>query len=103
MLFTSPVTIWMIIRQSFGKDPRNSDSGLVNFFSNTLNLLQYFNNALNFFLYCVTGSKFRNELVRMFKCCKAEVPAVAGNVRQGSHSVTLKIYFSARREILIFN
>ncbi|CAG5131820.1 unnamed protein product [Candidula unifasciata] len=30
-------------------------------------MLKYVNNSINFFLYCLTGSKFRNELQNMFR------------------------------------
>ena len=33
------------------------------------NLLYYFNNCLNFFMYCLSGSRFRRALVAMF-CCR---------------------------------
>ena len=32
------------------------------------NQLVYFNHSINFFLYCVTGQRFRMELVKMFRC-----------------------------------
>ena len=30
------------------------------------NVVAYINNAINFFLYCISGHKFRNELKEMF-------------------------------------
>ncbi|ELU01842.1 hypothetical protein CAPTEDRAFT_191263 [Capitella teleta] len=37
------------------------------------NLLQYLNNAINFLLYCMSGSQFRNELVKLFRSCKMQI------------------------------
>lgn len=34
-------------------------------------LLVYTNHAINFYLYCLTGSRFRQELCAMF-CCRSE-------------------------------
>ena len=33
-------------------------------------IMSYFNNSMNFFLYCISGPKFRLELVKMFHCFK---------------------------------
>ncbi len=33
-----------------------------------VNILYYFNNCMNFFLYCVSGSRFRDALIRVL-CC----------------------------------
>ncbi|KAH9498831.1 hypothetical protein Btru_005262 [Bulinus truncatus] len=35
-----------------------------------VNFLQYLNNAIHFFLYCLTGPKFRQELFALFRCVK---------------------------------
>ena len=32
-------------------------------------MMCFFNQALNFYLYCLTGSRFRSELVEMFRSC----------------------------------
>ena len=32
--------------------------------------LYYSNSAVNFYLYCISGSKFRNDLFNIFSCCK---------------------------------
>ena len=32
--------------------------------------LYYSNSAVNFYLYCISGSKFRNDLFKLFSCCK---------------------------------
>nr|KAG5706525.1 hypothetical protein BaRGS_028696 [Batillaria attramentaria] len=56
-------------------------------------LLMYVNHALNFFLYCVTGQRFRQELRRVFMCVDPErrvrikrtfLNTCLGNGRDGS-------------------
>jgi hypothetical protein len=36
-----------------------------NFWWAVVNLIQYINNAIHFFLYCLTGPRFRSELKSM--------------------------------------
>ncbi|XP_074657222.1 kappa-type opioid receptor-like [Tubulanus polymorphus] len=36
----------------------------------TLGLISYVNYAINFWLYCISGPKFRHEMCRLFRCCK---------------------------------
>ena len=40
-----------------------------------VNVLQYANNAVHFFLYCLTGPRFRQELLAMGRRC---LPAARG-------------------------
>ena len=69
MITTAPVCIYTVIVDEL------SFQGMVNDFDSTsvyllLVTLSYFNNAINFWIYCVSGPKFRAELLAMvnFKC-----------------------------------
>ena len=47
------------------------------------NLLYYTNNASNFFLYCLSGSRFRRAMFQMFRCSPSqETRSVGGSERQ---------------------
>ncbi|CAG5131822.1 unnamed protein product [Candidula unifasciata] len=44
-----------------------ADAGVFNIMYTTANLSMYVNKSINFILYCFTGSRFRHELMSMFK------------------------------------
>ena len=51
-------------------------------------LLQYAGSACTFFLYCVTGSKFREELIKMFSCCVPKsAPKITTKISQHNGSL----------------
>lgn len=89
LILTAPWTLRSIVAMAsggLGDDPR----GVKQFVTTVSFLLMYINHAINFYLYCVTGRKFRRELhdmlagmcifrrltvavynwfIRMFSCC----------------------------------
>lgn len=44
-----------------------------------VNLLMYTNNSINFILYCLSGSRFREAIRKMFQCRKGQVLPGAGS------------------------
>ena len=62
LLLTTPIGVYLIVHLYWYID---NNSGLQ---WAIVNMLQYSNNAIHFFLYCITGSKFRSELRNIFSC-----------------------------------
>jgi len=73
ILSTSPICILIALHNIF--DPFQSGEPLViarwSLGWSTVSLLSYVNNAINFWLYCVSGQKFRQQLALMI-CYKQE-------------------------------
>ena len=63
LALTTPIGVFLIKSDYLNENKR------IDFQWAIVNMLQYTNNAIHFFLYCLTGSKFRDELKSMF-CCK---------------------------------
>ncbi|XP_052782886.1 psychosine receptor-like [Mya arenaria] len=68
LLTTSPVQILLVGEEYWfsNRDDSNSQVAWYNFWWALVNMLQYLNNAIHFFLYCLTGPKFRHELFSIF-------------------------------------
>ena len=56
-------------------------------FYQVMHKLYYTNNAINFFLYVISGRKFRNDLIRLFKFSKG-TPAVVSSVSDNNTNIT---------------
>ncbi|XP_045210919.1 thyrotropin-releasing hormone receptor-like [Mercenaria mercenaria] len=57
-----------------------------------VNMLMYINNSANFVLYCLTGSRFRESVRKLFRChdkTSRGIPTVAGNTTINTRSVVL--------------
>ncbi|XP_074650495.1 C-C chemokine receptor 1-like protein 1 [Tubulanus polymorphus] len=77
MITTLPISIYVIVFYQKGKDylhleVKNSQNREQILDSNAilwplLNLLQYSNNALNFYLYCISGPRFREQYSQLFR------------------------------------
>ena len=69
-LTTAPISIYLIQNDTMrGESTSNDGAKWVAF-----NLLTYTNNTINFLLYCVSGSRFRRELISMFRRKNRVVP-----------------------------
>ena len=70
----TPAVVTSILRNSLSNEPRSKEYLMTfNVVSSFCKLLRLFNNVLNFFCYCISGTRFREELVLMLKgvkCCK---------------------------------
>ena len=62
LLTTSPIVIFIKYRKDFLGDRSPQSFARANLAWIIVNLIQYCNNALNFFLYCISGARFRREL-----------------------------------------
>ena len=70
----TPAVVISILRNSIGNEPKSKEYLMTfNVVSSFCKLFRLFNNVLNFFCYCISGTRFREELVLMLKdekCCK---------------------------------
>ena len=78
-LLTAPMAIWRGIRDNWNpnqcSDPAaNCDSRMMeadwNLAWAVVNMLVYANHAINFFLYLISGRKFRNQLKQLLGCSR---------------------------------
>ena len=69
LLTTSPIQIVLIGEEYWfpERDTSVDDVAWYTFWWALVNILQYMNNAIHFFLYCLTGPKFRNEFYQLFR------------------------------------
>ena len=49
----------------------------------------YSNNGINFFLYVISGQKFRSDLIKIFTCCKNEEKECS--INDGNETTSTKI------------
>lgn len=67
LVTTSPIQAFLIGEEYWFPDKTQDQIAWYNFWWALVNILQYINNAIHFFLYCLTGPRFRNELTAMCK------------------------------------
>ena len=58
------------------------------FFYHLSHKLYHTNNGINFFLYCISGQKFRNDLKEILCCNGSSGPAIVVSARKSDFSVT---------------
>ena len=68
LLTTSPIVILLAFEEQLMGD--KSPHAIAKFYLayTITGLLSYWNSALNFFLYCISGTRFRRDLVELFGC-----------------------------------
>ena len=75
----SPAVVTSILRNSLRNQQRSVEYLMrFNVIDSVCRLLRWLNNVLNFFCYCISGTRFREELVLMLrgvKCCKCIPPS----------------------------
>ena len=69
LITTFPIQLFLILEESlFPTDNRTDEQTAAhNLWWAVVNMLQYSNNSIHFFLYCLTGPRFRQELKKLFK------------------------------------
>ena len=60
-------------------------------FVHITNKLYFTNNGINFFLYCIGGSKFREDLRRLCSCCCGHVEARGGSRLRSPSTISVSI------------
>lgn len=68
MAFIAPSLVLLIGSPYWSNDDETNEA--YNFAKAINNQLVYVNHSINFFLYCLTGAKFREELVELLRCHK---------------------------------
>ena len=63
---TSPVSIYNIGYTHWMKSGTSHDYATLDLWWAIVNMLQYTNNSINFLLYCLSGTRFRREVKRIF-------------------------------------
>lgn len=79
-VFNAPIVIFIIGHTYIVTAADDRGRAVVILGWTIVNILQYMNNALHFFLYCLTGPKFRQELKGLFKECLAMMKRVKSSV-----------------------
>ena len=85
LITTLPIQIFLIGEEYWFPSDNRSNEQIASFSLGwaIVNILQYLNNAIHFFLYCLTGPRFRHQLKSIFN----RNNQVSSNVE---HSVTLQ-------------
>ncbi|XP_060576933.1 C-C chemokine receptor type 1-like [Ruditapes philippinarum] len=65
LLSTSPVSIYNIGYTFWIKNANQQETAVLDLWLAVVNIFMYVNNSLNFFLYCLSGTKFRREVRRI--------------------------------------
>ena len=64
-LLTAPIVVFVIGYAYWAAEASARDTAELSLGWSLVNMLQYANNAVHFFLYCLTGPRFRQELAAM--------------------------------------
>ena len=80
IILTAPINIAF----SITKDPPRL------FYGVTV-ILQYLNHSINGVLYCITGSRFRQELMDLFKCCSKKRPVISSVTNTNTSHVSSRV------------
>ena len=68
LILTTPIYLWMLYTQWVGYGETPLGFARYYFFYHMAQKTLYTNNAINFFFYVLSGQKFRNDLLKLFKC-----------------------------------
>ena len=69
LLLTTPAYMFFLFSMiiDFGQSPKHQAD--FQLFFSTSQKTWYINNGINFFLYILSGTKFRNDFINLFQCC----------------------------------
>ena len=70
ILLTSPANVSDVISNALWDPYSRKREAQVTLLQCVMDLMAYCNSAVNMLLYCVSGSKFRQELKSLFRSCK---------------------------------
>ena len=65
-LTTAPISIYLIGTKTFHQNADEDDRKVYNLIWASLNMILYVNHATNFFLYIISGRRFRRELIKLW-------------------------------------
>ncbi|XP_061165721.1 nociceptin receptor-like [Saccostrea echinata] len=67
LALTLPIAIYLIVYPNKIQDATDHGTAVLELIWAIANMLQYTNNTIHFFLYCLTGPRFRQEILKIFK------------------------------------
>ncbi|XP_062607987.1 mu-type opioid receptor-like [Saccostrea cucullata] len=67
LILTLPIAIYLVVYPKKIQDATGHGTAVLELIWAIANMLQYTNNTIHFFLYCLTGPRFRQELLKIFK------------------------------------
>ncbi|XP_076472300.1 putative G-protein coupled receptor 139 [Babylonia areolata] len=76
VFLTLPVCVYYL---AYGDGSDITNVALWGLLETVAMMMWYFNSAVNFLLYCLTGTKFRTEFVRLFRCKATAHVAASGS------------------------
>ena len=85
LLCTSPVSIYNIGYSYWVTNASPEKVATLDLWWAIVNMLQYTNNSINFLLYCLSGSKFRNEVINLF-CRKLKARNASSVARDSKYT-----------------
>ncbi len=88
LLTTTPVSIYFVGLPLWPTETARDQHNRAVAYA-ALNLIFYFNNCLNFFLYCISGSRFRRTLVAIL-CCRELKPKTSSAQSGSQYTMTTK-------------
>ncbi|XP_070181217.1 mu-type opioid receptor-like [Littorina saxatilis] len=68
LVCVGPMGVSIVVERYFWERDTNPQYAVYYFIRTILNNLDYTNHALNFYLYCLSGKRFRRELANTFSC-----------------------------------
>ena len=71
LILTTPFYVWAFLRNFYKSNSLHYYAALV-FLQSVASAAMYTNCGINFFLYVVSGEKFREDLVKLFYCCRSQ-------------------------------
>ena len=86
LLLTGPFTIWSLVPNNENTSSSEAQSFLIKTVCFTL---MYMNHSINFYLYCLTGAKFRRQLKEML--CSKNIKRNGSRIYTGTQRTSLKI------------
>ncbi|KAJ8304496.1 hypothetical protein KUTeg_018079 [Tegillarca granosa] len=72
MLCNAPIGIFQVSRQRFSQNATQQEKAELTLWLAIINMFMYFNYTFNFLFYCLSGTKFREDLKQMFSQCKKQ-------------------------------
>ena len=85
LITTFPIQLFLIMEERWFPTANRTEEQTAahNLWWAVVNMLQYSNNSIHFFLYCLTGPRFRLELKNLFK----RNNQISGNFEPSAHTV----------------
>ncbi|KAL4227922.1 hypothetical protein ACF0H5_013361 [Mactra antiquata] len=87
LISTSPISIYNVGYAYWADGASPELYAVLDLWWAVVNMLMYTNNSLNFLLYCLSGTKFRREVIRMF-CCRNNSAASTGHHAMSNYTRT---------------